>query len=341
MGIGDAVRLLFSTGLAAILVAIVSVSAADTGRQSAVSAPAATAPPPGWVGRVSLVSGKVGFRGPGETAWSDAEINDPIAAGGSLRTDPQARAVIRFGPNTIALAESTEIAVANPNDRMIEIAVPRGRVDLDIPQLDKGETVQIDIPRGGVRLLRPGRYDIAIDGADQPPSIAAFTGAARFVGGAADIAIEAGDRVLLTGSGRAAITIEPASADEFAIWCGARIVDQSRLAAPYYVSPAMTGFVALDAAGSWRTDRKYGEVWVPYALPADWAPYRYGHWRWVAPWGWSWIDDQPWGFAPSHYGRWAFRDRQWIWVPGIYTAHPVYLPAVVAFLGTPGVGLSF
>jgi Family of unknown function (DUF6600) len=76
-------------------------------------------------------------------------------------------------------------------------------------------------------------------------------------------------------------------------------------------------------------------------LPADWAPYRYGHWRWVAPWGWSWIDDQPWGFAPSHYGRWAFLDQHWIWVPGAYTARPVYMPAVVAFLGTPGVGLSY
>ena len=103
----------------------------------------------------------------------------------------------------------------------------------------------------------------------------------------------------------------------------------------------MTGFAALDAAGSWKTDRKYGEVWVPNALPANWAPYRYGHWRWVAPWGWSWIDDQPWGFAPSHYGRWAFLDQHWIWVPGAYTARPVYAPAVVAFLGTPGVGLSY
>jgi hypothetical protein len=336
------VRLLFGTGLAAILVAIVSASASDTGPQSAVSAtaPMAAAPPPGRVGAVSLVSGKVGFRGLGETVWSDAEINDPIAAGGSLRTGPQARAVIRFGPDTIALAESTEIAVANPNNRVIEIAVPRGRVDLDIPQLDKGETVQIDIPGGRVRLLRPGRYDVAIGGADEPPSIAAFTGTARFAG-AADVAIEAGDRVLLTGSGAVATAIEPASADEFAEWCGARIIDQSRLAAPYYVSPAMTGFAALDAAGSWKTDRRYGPVWVPEALPADWAPYRYGHWRWVPPWGWSWIDDQPWAFAPSHYGRWAFRDRQWIWVPGSYTAHPAYMPAVVAFLGTPGVGLSF
>lgn len=335
-------RLLVGIGFASILVVVVSASAEDIGTPKGHSAAIATAAAPsGRVGRISLVSGRVGFRGPGEAIWSDAEINDPIAGSVSMRTDPQARALIQIGPDTIALAESTEITVANLNDRMAEIAVSHGQIDLDIPQLGKGETVQIDLARGGVWLLRPGRYDINSGGGDQAPWIAAFTGSAQFVGGGDDIAIKAGDRVLLTGSGAAAITTEPASADEFAVWCGARAVDESRLAAPYYVSPAMTGFAALDAAGSWKADRKYGEVWVPNALPADWAPYRYGHWRWMAPWGWSWIDDQPWGFAPSHYGRWAFLDQHWIWVAGAYTARPVYVPAVVAFLGTPGVGLSY
>ena len=335
-------RLLVGIGFASILVAVVSASAEEIGTPKRLSAVAGTAAAPtGTVGRISLVSGKVGFRGPGEAIWSDAEINDPIAGGVSMRTDPQARALIQIGPDTIALTESTEIAVANLNDRMVEIAVSHGQIDLNIPQLGKGETVQIDFARGGVWLLQPGRYDINAGAGDQAPWIAAFTGSARFVGGGADIAIKAGDRALLTGSGAAAITTEPASADEFAVWCGAHAVDESRLAAPYYVSPAMTGFAALDTVGSWKADRKYGEVWVPNALPANWAPYRYGHWRWMAPWGWSWIDDQPWGFAPSHYGRWAFLDQHWIWVPGAYTTRPVYAPAVVAFLGTPGVGLSY
>ena len=68
---------------------------------------------------------------------------------------------------------------------------------------------------------------------------------------------------------------------------------------------------------------------------------RNGHWRWLAPWGWSWVDDQPWGFAPSHYGRWLFADGRWAWAPGKLTPHPAWSPAVVAFLGTPGVGLSY
>ncbi len=141
-------------------------------------------------------------------------------------------------------------------------------------------------------------------------AIAAFTGGARFAGGGADFPIAAGDRAVFGNEGPTAATTEPASGDEFAEWCGARAVDDARLAAPYFISREMTGYAALDTAGRWKANAKYGEVWVPKASPDEWAPYRNGHWRWLAPWGWSWVDDQPWGFAASHYGRWTVCRRR-------------------------------
>ncbi len=335
-------QLLFGVGFAAVLIAVGPASAEDTGTRAAIQAAAQPAvSPPGRVGQISEVSGKVEFRGPGDTAWSDAAINDPIASGVSLRTDSLSRAVIRFGSDTVALADSTEIAIAGLNYRTAEIAVSRGRIGFDASQPAKvagnGENLQIDLPHGGVWLLGAGRYEIGAGGGNQPLSVAAFAGSARFVGGGADIRIEAGRRAELGAS----ITTEPADEDEFSVWCAARAIDATRLAAAYFVSPATTGIAALDDAGSWKADPKFGEVWVPDGLPADWAPYRYGHWRWVAPWGWSWIDDRPWGFAPSHFGRWALLGRRWSWLPGAYSPHPVYAPAVVAFLGTSGVGLSY
>ena len=116
--------------------------------------------------------------------------------------------------------------------------------------------------------------------------------------------------------------------------------DDAGQAVPYSVSSHMTGIAALDTAGNWESTSEFGAVWVPTGLRADWAPYRDGHWRWIAPWGWTWIDNHPWGFAPSHYGRWAFVGEHWAWVPGNFASDPVYVPAVVAFLGTAGVGLS-
>ena len=142
--------------------------------------------------------------------------------------------------------------------------------------------------------------------------------------------LEPGRYDIEASTGRVAISPEHAPSD----------YDETRLAAPYYVSRYVTGLAELDAAGSWQSTLEYGAVWVPTGLPADWAPYRDGHWRWIAPWGWTWIDDRPWGFATSHYGRWAFVGDHWAWVPGSFVGDPVYIPAVVAFLGTAGVGLS-
>ena len=71
-----------------------------------------------------------------------------------------------------------------------------------------------------------------------------------------------------------------------------------------------------------------------------WAPYRAGRWAWVEPWGWTWIDEAPWGFAPFHYGRWALIGGVWAWVPGAFVARPVYAPALVGWIGRPGWSVS-
>ena len=60
----------------------------------------------------------------------------------------------------------------------------------------------------------------------------------------------------------------------------------------------------------------------------------------MAPWGWTWVEDEPWGFAPFHYGRWAFAGTGWVWVPGPSVVRPVYAPALVAWVGG-GPGFHF
>src|SRR5205814_1992738 len=89
-----------------------------------------------------------------------------------------------------------------------------------------------------------------------------------------------------------------------------------------------------------RPEPQYGAIWVPRRVPVDWAPYRYGHWAWIEPWGWTWVDDAPWGFAPFHYGRWIFTAGNWGWVPGPRTVRPVYAPALVAWVGGPRLNAS-
>jgi hypothetical protein len=56
-----------------------------------------------------------------------------------------------------------------------------------------------------------------------------------------------------------------------------------------------------------------------------------------------WVEDEPWGYAPFHYGRWVSFNGRWGWVAGPPAAHPIWSPALVVFAGGVrfgGVGVS-
>jgi len=289
--------------------------------------------PPSRVGSVSYASGTLAFHAPGDTQWSAAGVNYPVATGGSFWTEPQARAEIQIGPDTLAMDGGTEVDVTNLNEQVAQIGVPQGRVHLHVRQLGAGQSFEVDVPQGAVWLLQPGSYDIDAGGPDRGGRLAVFAGSARFSGGGADLAIHSGNAASLNGTSPVAVSTTRAAPDAFVEWCSTHDYHEDHLASPYYVSPRMTGYSSLDSSGNWQSNPQYGEVWYPSGTPADWAPYRDGRWIWVPPWGWTWVDQQPWGFAPFHYGRWAYVDDRWGWVPGSYEAAPVYAPALVAFVG--------
>ena len=74
----------------------------------------------------------------------------------------------------------------------------------------------------------------------------------------------------------------------------------------------------LSPYGEWVRHPRYGWVWFPRHVQAGWRPYSLG--RWVeTEYGWTWVSNEPFGWATYHYGRWAW-DSQfgWLWVPGTH-----------------------
>ncbi len=324
-----------------VVAVAVALAAAPALADPHPAAPVASAEPPeGRVGRLAFVSGKVAWRGAEAAAWSDAAVNFPVAAGTAVRTDPKSRGAIEIGADSIALSDATLVEITGLDARATDLVLRNGRIGLTLNRRG-GADVEIELPQGGVWLAEPGEYEIDAGGPGGPARIAAFAGRARLYSGGTETGIAAGKAVRLSGAAPFVATIGPAVGGAFAGWWRARTSDIPVLAAPYFVSPDITGFAALAAAGHWQRTADYGEVWRPDALPGDWVPYRNGRWRWIPPWGWTWIDEEPWGFAPFHYGRWALLDHGWVWVPGSLAEDPVYLPAAVAFLGTPGIGISY
>ena len=49
---------------------------------------------------------------------------------------------------------------------------------------------------------------------------------------------------------------------------------------------------------------------------AGFSPYATGGHFALTEYGWTWVSDWNWGWAPFHYGRWITRAGRWSWVPG-------------------------
>ena len=78
-----------------------------------------------------------------------------------------------------------------------------------------------------------------------------------------------------------------------------------------------TFYTQLDRYGDWRETSDYGYVWQPrQAQSRTWRPYTDGHWVYTDA-GWTWVSEEPFGWATYHYGRWTrLRNIGWVWVPG-------------------------
>ncbi|MES2659572.1 MAG: DUF6600 domain-containing protein [Verrucomicrobiota bacterium] len=78
-----------------------------------------------------------------------------------------------------------------------------------------------------------------------------------------------------------------------------------------------TFYDSLSSYGSWFETSDYGYVWQPAVVrEVNWRPYSRGRWI-CSDRGWTWVSDEPFGWATYHYGRWALiTGRGWVWVPG-------------------------
>src|SRR3989454_32254 len=205
---------------------------------------------------------------------------------------------------------------------------------------------------GEVSFWRPGAEDWAPakvntppgDGDQAPPTVTPRRGGEATLVPANGEATDVGPdkQVVLEGSDTPQLATNAApDPDEWDHWNLDRSGHEGEPSpSTRYVSPEVTGAEDLDRNGEWRETPRYGHVWVPHEVPPDWAPYSTGRWIWDPYYGWTWVDDAPWGWAPYHYGRWVYADSFWGWAPGPVVVAPVYAPALVAFFGAPGVGVS-
>jgi hypothetical protein len=307
--------------------------------------------PPSRVARLGYISGQVSFDPAGTDDWVSAVVNRPITTGDKLWADSDSRAELHIGSAAVRLSERTGFSFLNLSDRMMQIRLTEGTIGVRVRRLADDEAIEIDTPNLAFSILRPGRYRVNVNEAGDTTIINVNDGEGEVTGGGSSYSVHPGQQGIFTGTDSLDGDIEGLpDADSFDQWSDQRDLREDHAAARRYVSDDVIGYEDLDDYGGWRPTPEYGTVWFPHVTVVGWAPYRYGHWAFVSPWGWTWVDDAPWGFAPFHYGRWIFAAGAWGWVPcpprvvAVAYVRPVYAPALVAWVGGPhfavGIGVS-
>jgi hypothetical protein len=297
--------------------------------------------PPGRVARLNFMQGSVSYQVAGDQDWVQADPNRPLTAGDNLWADNNSRGEVHIGSTAIRMSSDTGISFLTLDDRTVQLQLAQGAIEVHVRNVSAGDAFEIDTPNLAFTIDRGGEYRIQTDPDAGSTVIIVREGQGEVTGGGDSWNLPEGQKYTFNGTDQVSYDASPAPGfDEFEDWCQSRDQRENASQSARYVSRDIDGYYDLDQYGDWRTDPDYGAVWVPRGVVAGWAPYQAGHWVYVAPWGWTWVDAEPWGFAPFHYGRWAFVGGYWGWVPGPVVVRPVYAPALVGFVGGGGFGVG-
>ena len=297
--------------------------------------------PPGRVARLNYIQGSVSFQPAGESDWVQANPNRPLTSGDNLWTDRNSRGELHIDSTVVRLSSETGITFLNLDDRTVQIQLAQGSLGVHVRRLEGGDAFEIDTPNLAFTVQRPGEYRVDVDPNGNTTVVTVREGEGNVTGGGSEYDLDSGDRDVFSGTD--SLTYDGGNAgrmDDFDQWGRSRDDREERAQSARYVSRDVIGYEDLDDYGDWRSVPDYGYVWFPAHMAPGWAPYHFGHWVWIEPWGWTWVEDEPWGFAPFHYGRWAVYGGGWCWVPGPVVVRPIYSPALVVFVGGPRFGIS-
>lgn len=288
--------------------------------------------PPSRAARLSYLEGMVSFRPSGSSQWIPAVPNRPLTSGDELWTDAGARAEVQLGSAAIRMDSKTYFGILELSDEAFQAQLIDGTIAVRVRRIEAGDAFEIDTPNASVSPLEAGEYRVSVNPKGDATDVTARTGGIEVTNAKRAFEIAANQRAHVNRVRLERATTNAPSTDAFDRFCEDRDAREARAESGKYVSSAIIGAADLDGYGVWQTSPELGPYWKPKHVNPDWAPYRFGRWAWTESWGWAWIDDAPWGFAPFHYGRWTELEGSWVWAPGKSRASPAFAPALVVFL---------
>jgi hypothetical protein len=298
--------------------------------------------PPSRVARLSYFDGSVSFQPGGNGDWAAAVQNRPVTIGDKIWADKDARAELQAGQASIRMGAMTALSFLNLDQNITQMRLAEGTINFRVRELREGDQYEVDTPNAAFTVTQAGAFRIDVNENGDGTIVTVLRGEGEVTAGGKSYKVNGGDLAEFSGTeGNVTYRSDRApEPDDFDRWSASRDRKEEDSVSARYVSRDTVGYSDLDDNGTWNEEPEYGHVWYPNNVAVGWAPYSYGYWNWVGPWGWTWVDYSPWGFAPFHYGRWNYFGGRWGWCPGPRFGYPVYGPAFVGFLGGRG-GFGF
>jgi len=285
---------------------------------------------PDRIARFETTEGSVQFQSAADQQIRLADPGWPLSAGDRLWTALGSRAELHAGSATVRLGDGAEMSFTALDERNSQFKLTAGTLALVVRDIAPGERFEVDTPNLALVLDRPGRWRVDVDRSRDTTRVTADQGSGTVYGEHGQAlgfsAPQSRDFTLKSLAASSPLAQRPG--DAFDRWSDERDRLLAQSQSLRYASSAIPGVVQLDAYGDWNQDPRYGAIWYPRNVAADWSPYSSGRWEWIPPWGWTWVDNAPWGFAPSHYGRWTQAGNRWGWIPGPAQGRPGYAAAL-------------
>src|SRR6266568_4536747 len=299
------------------------------------------ADPPARAARLQYMSGSVSVQPHGTDDWAAGTLNRPLTNSDNIWADKNSHAEISVGTGLTRIDSESSLTLTNVTENMVQLQLHQGAMNLHVRRLYDNEAYEVDTPNQAFTVRKPGDYRFDVDPNADKTIITVWRGEGESTGDGPAVRIRANQQARFSNGTSLTNDIHQApSPDGFDEWASSRDNRLDHATSARYVSPDVVGYEDLDEYGSWRDTPSYGHVWVPSSVDVGWAPYHNGHWISVDPWGWTWVEDEPWGYAPFHYGRWVYYDNYWGWAPGPIYVRPYYSPALVAWFGGSGWGVG-
>ena len=216
----------------------------------------ASADPPTRVARLGYTSGAVSFSPAGENDWVLATMNRPLITGDRLWVDAGARAELQVGSAVIRMSGSTSVTLLNLEDRVAQVQLAQGTLNVRVRRLDPKDVFEIDTPNLAYSIRRPGDYRVDVDPAGDATTVVVRNGQAEVYGDGGGVRRQcASRRTVLPGPDLRDYEYIEAAARPTTSTAGRPIAIAADSVSARYVSPDVIGYQDLDDYGSWRPPR--------------------------------------------------------------------------------------